>query len=66
MLILVTSFDTSLNLIFGHAHPEHGTRNTELIQCFLAIMKDTYKTLPWPKNSPEYRGGKVLKQSTRP
>jgi len=26
---------------------------------------DTFKTLPWPKNSPEDRGDKVLKQETR-
>jgi len=32
-----------------------------LIQCFLAIMKDTIKTLPWPKNSFEDKGSEVLR-----
>jgi len=29
-------------------------------------MEDVFKTLPWPKNSPEDRGSEVLQQETRP
>jgi len=41
-------------------------QTAELILCFLAIMEDAFKMLPWPKNSPEDRGGEVVWLETRP
>jgi len=38
------------------------TREEELIMFFLAITRDDFKLLSWPKNNPKDRGSEVLWQ----